>query len=372
MFSSDGERNRILFNVLGARARAWHKPKRCSFQGCQNKSIARSHTIQRAGPLAKIAEDSHVLAPHWTPDGIVLKRVGLKDASTFAGFCSSHEAMFDTFEATGLIASEHDLELQIFRSINREIARQTHNLASLKQARGELAAKLNVQVRAEAARLGVEMTGFSYDGGAFGILEDHDATLNASLAWLQGAYADLFPAITGAGASKLVGTAFQINYPLPVALSGLAHFEWDGQPIDALVGVIPQGNGSLLYMTGRRRSESAISEYMAGGQLDLLLIDIVEAWMVRGNDHWFITPSVWEAIPILRRDVLVGEMRETSLDVRYPPTTSIFDTQRRTALDAQEAPGLEPSLKEYVAMQRLKLSGVIHTPAQMPRLREAS
>ena len=322
-----------------------------------NKSISRSHTIQRAGPLSALADEGHVLTPRWSPDGITLKLVGLNEASTFAGFCREHEMIFDTFESTGVIESDEDFDLQIFRSLCREIARQEHNIATAQRGRDVLAAKLDTEIRAEAKRLNVEMASYRSEGGALGVLDDHIGSGRDTLQWLEAAYDDIFPAVTRTGTSRLIGMAVQIKFPLPVALSGLGYFDYEGKSTGTLVGVIPQPAGSLIYMIGRSGSENAIGAVMRNKELDLCLLEIVEAWMVRGTDHWFLTPSVWNVIPPDRQALLLAEMRETALGVSYPPSTSIFDDLRRAALAIPTNSQMTASLKAYVASQHAKLAG---------------
>ena len=50
---------------------------RCIVSGCEFLAIQRSHTIQRAGPLQRIAENEFVLAPRHRPSeyGLIMRRV---------------------------------------------------------------------------------------------------------------------------------------------------------------------------------------------------------------------------------------------------------------------------------------------------------
>ncbi|WP_029555228.1 hypothetical protein [Xanthobacter sp. 91] len=66
--------------------------------------------------------------------------------------------------------------------------------------------------------------------------------------------------------------------------------------------------------------------------LDLCLLEIVEAWMVRGTDHWVLKPSLWSAIPKDRQAVLLHALGQVDHGVAYPPSTSIFDDLRKAAL----------------------------------------
>lgn len=355
LFASDSERSGRLFALLKDRGQDWEKPKACSYRGCSKKSIARSHTLQRSGPLVAIAEAGHVMSARGGPDGPEMKRVGLKDASTFAGFCSEHEALFDSFELTGVIADQRDLQLQIFRGLCRELVRVRHDLKHLKKMRDDLSTRMDAEVQAEAQRLGVGLTRYSYTGGAFGIIDEAIGPREKTLVWLEALYDEHFPFVNGTGTSLAVGHAVQIDMTFPVALSGLGHFGFNGENVDALIGVVPQNGGTLVYMAGRPGSEGAIEAYMANRELDLCLIEKVESWMIRGSDHWFLTPSVWDAIPKERQDLLMEELADPDDDLSQPPSTSIFDAMRQRALSVPMAPDMSLDGLSFIAAQRAKL-----------------
>ena len=68
-----------------------------SANNCSGK-IIRAHTVQRKGGLIAIAEDGHVISPKhgmediFRNDGkLVPRALGVREASTFAGFCSTHD-----------------------------------------------------------------------------------------------------------------------------------------------------------------------------------------------------------------------------------------------------------------------------------------
>lgn len=60
--------------------------------------VIKAHTVSRGPNLAKIAENGHVLQygasiPDMNKNGgkLSVKRIGIKDASVFHGFCSKHD-----------------------------------------------------------------------------------------------------------------------------------------------------------------------------------------------------------------------------------------------------------------------------------------
>ena len=90
--------------------------------------IVRSHTVSRSQYLSIIAENEHVLQwKHlpWSPTKerlISLERIGLKEASTFNGFCNHHDTkLFKEIDTTPFRASPHQLFAQVYRAHARQV-----------------------------------------------------------------------------------------------------------------------------------------------------------------------------------------------------------------------------------------------------------
>ncbi len=91
----------------------------CIYTGCSEYAI-NSHVISKELNLRHIAENGELL--HFEPvrdsekKELVLKNVGINEATTFKGFCKSHDDMFKNIDVNSLITKE-DLILQCYRSI---------------------------------------------------------------------------------------------------------------------------------------------------------------------------------------------------------------------------------------------------------------
>lgn len=91
--------------------------------------IVRAHTIQRNGGLSKIAEDGHVLhlaidfsKPPGNPTLLAQKPIGLKEASTFTGFCGFHDnKTFEPIEKHSFQANQESTFLLGYRALCREL-----------------------------------------------------------------------------------------------------------------------------------------------------------------------------------------------------------------------------------------------------------
>lgn len=92
------------------------------------KEIVSAHSIQRRGQLSFIEEDGHVY--RLTPDlaslhrsGGILKpeRTGWKKASTFAGFCKTHDnKLFQPIDDSALVPTSQQITLYAYRCLCRE------------------------------------------------------------------------------------------------------------------------------------------------------------------------------------------------------------------------------------------------------------
>lgn len=101
--------------------------------GCRGKVIG-SHTVQRNGPLRKIARDGHVYG--YRVIGIageeeLPKLIGLRDASVFPGFCSLHDTQLFAFVETGRIeATPRTAFLLTYRALAYELHQKKKSYAA--------------------------------------------------------------------------------------------------------------------------------------------------------------------------------------------------------------------------------------------------
>lgn len=110
------------------------KTYRCLHDGCNEKAI-RSHSLQKNGPIKHIAEGGHVIALGRSLHEILnlstgrfdfqFQPVGVKEISTFPGFCKFHDDLFACFERFGLDCKDNEHTCLLFyRSFCYEKARK--------------------------------------------------------------------------------------------------------------------------------------------------------------------------------------------------------------------------------------------------------
>lgn len=96
-------------------------------EACGGAAVA-SHTIQRRGGLAAIAEDQHVISNRFEMDDLIknsgepaVRRVGIRKASTFPGFCAKHDfELFEPIEKPGAHLDKRAAFLLSYRAICME------------------------------------------------------------------------------------------------------------------------------------------------------------------------------------------------------------------------------------------------------------
>lgn len=91
--------------------------------------VIKAHTVSRGANLAKIAKDGHVLQyvasiPEMNKNGgkLSVKRIGIKDASVFHGFCGKHDReLFSCIENEVFTGRPDQCLAVAYRTMSREL-----------------------------------------------------------------------------------------------------------------------------------------------------------------------------------------------------------------------------------------------------------
>jgi hypothetical protein len=350
IFESEANRAAHYHSELQRQHRSWHRSKQCVVPGCLAKSITSSHSIQRAGPLLSIAEDGHVLAPRFDHKSgtLGMARVGVRDASTFPGFCKGHEQLFAGFESRGVIETEEDVALQVFRTICREVVRKRADVESAERVLHNYdnmtLSKFKTLLRARigpdrADNLESEIRSVKLSGGrGKAALQEYIGDAKRTLSeweqeYLEPAYTD-FQQKT----ESLSHLVIRVRQPLPVCLAGSGNFIVDdaGQHIDVRVflNVWPSAGDTVIMISSTSARESCIQGYLRTNAIrnECAMLSMIETWMVRGSDHWFIRPSTWNRIPGNDQRAILADMHDLRFNIGQPYGVSIFNELRQSLL----------------------------------------
>ena len=367
VFETPGQAHGHVYGAVKDFAKSWAREHTCFV--CGRTSILRSHTLQMSGPLAVIAENGEVVRPIGGVDGTYsMKPVRIRAASTFPGFCKTHERLFSGFETRKTIETGSDIALQAFRMVCREMFRLQHEAAFLERQLADYRKRkfdyVVGNLRGEVRRGAKVM--INHDAREIETEKQISAKKRDHARLLEGLYADFLNAIVhGTPVSSVLRSANVLEI-YPVCLSGFnwLRFKDDGPEIDTpvLFGVIPSDAGTLVIAATEKQGAKALNHYfdhVLVGQGRWGVLDQIEAWILYHTDHWFIRPSTWNAIPAERRETICDLMQE-ELSIGMTSPISIFDDIRQRLIDIAEGlteyPG-DLALQAKVACERARLQG---------------
>jgi hypothetical protein len=285
--------------------------------------------------IKRIAENGHVVTPRFGGNGVEVVPIGIRDASTFPGFCDIHEAQFAEFESQKKMTTTDHFHLQAYRTLCREIYTKQHYKrkleASLDDYRGLRGAFITArvsQVQREKP-IGIKGVRFEHDPLEDSVIEQIES-LSQGLKELDELYNGILDELrTGAGRVVMIGAS--LDFELPVCLSGLGILPYrTGDVIRralCFLAVIPEANETKIIVGTGKDHENELTRYLQDESSTAMLAR-VESWMCHGSDHWFMTPSVWEAIPPERKDAIRARILDTAHSIAHPVEFSVLDGLR--------------------------------------------
>jgi len=370
VFSCDGERNNVFHGFLKRWDKAWSKPGPCMHDGCTGTSIPRSHTISLGASIRLIAENGHVLMPRYGEDGIDLVRIGVRDASTFPGFCEQHEQQFSGFETQKAMTEEQHFRLQLFRTICREIHSKKHQqqkaeamLAEHRRRRDAFVLQRLNMAAGPDRPVGVADMAFENDQMETKLV-DHLAGIASDLPELRTLYDGVLDEIRN-GSDRLAMLVMNLDLQLPVCLSGFGILNYrDGGVLKrahCILAILPEAGGTKMLLAAPNEHEAALDRH-AADLSSFAVIEMLESWMIQGTDHWFITPSAWNSIPEIRQRAIRERLIEP-FSLAEPVPFSVLDNARRHIIGIAEAhiahgkvPAEDqPAVELAIAEQKAKL-----------------
>lgn len=134
IFHDAKERKKIKYALI-KKLRNWGKNNICIYDECQNICNLRSHTIQRASSIKAISENGHTIHPFFHPDKeeLSVELIGDNEATTFPGFCETHERLFEDYETKKTLTDQEHFKLQVYRTVCREIVSKQTSINLLKK-----------------------------------------------------------------------------------------------------------------------------------------------------------------------------------------------------------------------------------------------
>jgi hypothetical protein len=301
-----------------ANMRAAGKVGKCLHPGsgggsCSSASIA-SHTVQRGGGLSAIAEQGHVLTTfvdyrdlrrhHGTPEP---RRIGIKEASTFPGFCNTHDsALFSPIEQATLTIDPETAFLFLYRVMSLELVRKQKVIESLPALkRADRGSAIDRQIETQATLAPYE----------HGLLSSQAAMISRK----------------SAADAKLVGRDWsdihycQIEFdgllPITTACAFYPEFDWTGKRLQYLTRVSPpldelgftitsyQNRTSVVFVwTGSKTGiqRNFVETFLAIP--DAEKAERITAFCFETSENSQLKPSWWQALAAPTRKFLSAKM----------------------------------------------------------------
>lgn len=374
VFSNESERNEHFYKFLRLKIERWKTSRRCIYVGCTNKSVRKSHTISKSNNLKLICENGKLLTPFLDDKkgGMNVREIGLNEASTFPGFCIKHESLFSSFEKTGKLKVTKDFQLQIYRTICREILvkevyieyfnkiiadyivyRDKKLIILIKEKLGADFVinnqKLINSMRFQECKTYIENIMLDkLDSFA----KDLEKLRNE---FLKGMMQDLEEMKT----VNIYAIAICIDIEIPVALAGRGNFVVDdgkNSDVVVIINTIPFKNGTYFILASLNKYKKFIDSYVDYYQQHpLLLINMVENWMVHGSDHWFIKPSIWNQLKDEYKEKFLGEILDDSKNIGFPFEYSVFNGLRKYIFDKMKIETFPKKNQNFFEKEKLKI-----------------
>lgn len=344
IFPSREERLRLFYALRKRRSKNWTTPGLCMHAGCTATAIPRSHTVPMSASLKVIAENGHVVTPRFGESGIEMVRIGIREASTFPGFCTTHEALFSGFESELRLTEESHFYLQAFRTLCREIFTKKHYKlmleSELDEYRGLRIAFVNARLDETRAQRPLKVTSLQFDNDPTEkrILDRIDS-LSRDLLELDTLYHGLLDQLHSSGSQvSVIAGIFDLQLPVCPSGLGVLHYRVAGVANRALcfLGIIPEATETKIILGAEKQHAEALAVHMRDESSPAVL-ERLERWMCNGSDHWFMRPSAWAAIPQARKDAICERILSTSHSMGDPVEFSILDGPREHILAFAEA-----------------------------------
>jgi hypothetical protein len=374
IYSTENERLKLKYADQKKR-KSWKKNKNCIYDGCINKSITKSHTIQKTSSIKLISENEHVLTPKFNDQNgkLELTLQGIGDASTFPGFCKAHENMFEEFEKRKDLINESDFALQLYRTICREIviAEHSHNKLTsalqryIKHRDKKIEEIFNTELGIDfVTEHNIQSNGFELKGADYKQKqgEEEIASIIVYLQSLQ----DLKRAITNdinkKKFQKIECVTIGIDVFIPVCIAGRGNFQIKPKSkiknIEVIFNILPHNNKTYLVICSLKKYTKELRMYIDQFKNPLQVLSFIERLMIHGSDHWFIKPSVWNKIDDERKNQIVMDIHDSSKNIGHDYAYSIFDDLRKANIELMEDSydQLDEKLKELLEIERKKIT----------------
>lgn len=374
IFASESERIKHLFLNKNRSIKKWKRSRNCVVPGCTKRSIKRSHAIPRSMSLKRISDNGELITPEPDPntETLVAKRIGIAVASTFPGFCSEHEHLFENFERKKIIDENSHVYLQVYRTACRELFRTNFVIEQYEHIVTSYCALRDNRLFERIKETAIE-AGLPHNISISGLSVSSDPIIewsNSQIFGVRSLYTHLkdkiIPAIEkavfGGCENDIYVCPVNIDLEFPVALNGSAGFyvgDNGKHQVHQIIGVIPHAGNTLLIFAGHVDDKAYIDFYISTWLTNALsMVSMIESWMVNGTDQWYLSPMVWDKLSDIKKTKIMNDIMACEQNIGQEYGVSIFSDIRISLLKMlkdKHEPTQDKDYWEFVDSQRKKM-----------------
>ena len=321
---SEPERKHLIDQLNKERKTRWGKIGKCYFPNCTNKAIQNSHSLSDKMMIDPISENRHVCGPavNTFTGKYEIQKISANKASIFPGFCQYHESLF-TFEKEGMMSNGKELQMQLFRTICRQLFFLKHERDNLSIYREIMGKKLlsiidELLITAPPLKTPIDTVKGYIDSEFLGRLDLMIYQRNKDIDYVEDNWYK--PNADGFGellSGKYYDELVAYNGLLPVVLSGPVLF--DNCPRDNegtpdfeyvfYVNIFPNGGKTHVHMASLRKQKDKLEKLAEQFEKDSkVLRTYIPEWMVKQSEHWYVSPKYWDTLDKSIKEKIIQEL----------------------------------------------------------------
>lgn len=336
-----------LFKSISHKTRKKNlKPRTCIYPNCNSLSIKRSHSIAKSNSLKFIADQGHVLQPVLDEFGSNLKLsmepIGISKASTFPGYCETHEKLFQQYENWNL-NEDFFVPLQVYRAICRELVHLNIEVNIIQTKINTYKSKIKQEafniLMANLKKHGInkKISAFNIKGNdailiQFQCLKNNSETRIAYLKDYSERILNEYIDNSPRRKKTTINHGICVDHKFPVALCGYTSLAYGNATLKKMLlitNIIPMENCTYIFCSaGKEHSKffrNIIDFYF---QSPLTILSFIESFMIHSSDHWFINPSYWNSFSKIKQEMILAEILNVDKLITDEFEYSIFDDIR--------------------------------------------
>ncbi|CAG4990474.1 hypothetical protein DYBT9275_00536 [Dyadobacter sp. CECT 9275] len=322
-FDNESEQIRTLYDIMNNFGKWRHSTHQCMYKNCSNETI-KSHTIQKSEPLLQISENNKVVTPEYSlkKKKLEITAINIKNASVFPGFCIEHERIFDKLEISKDLQNLQNIQLQIYRSISREIFSKQNMIESLEYSKQryleivnrkferKLVSKLPSYVKIDKS---IELKSTKYSRKTY-IEDELTREMNNNKFILNNILLPFRDKISKDIKKNKVQniyiTVTNIDIHIPCCLSGIITLSpKKNLNIFMIANVLHYQDQVYIILASYVKYKKWMDLYTDRFHANpFYMLSEIENWMIYHSDHWFLKPSVWDELSNSNKEKIIEQV----------------------------------------------------------------